>query len=126
MATKKTQPSASTTEVVQALTKALQKNAAPRGVASVIEPNSLGEKAIEPSEAIKAKSHNTFRYQNSALKRGIIMFRQLPKRLFTNSAGETLVFGSTTPEENARGVLRTHPLELAAYLDVLGRGPNGC
>ena len=54
MATKKTQPSASTTEVVQALTKALQKNAAPRGVASVIEPNSLGEKAIEQYEAIKA------------------------------------------------------------------------
>ena len=50
------------------------------------------------------------------------MFRQLPKRLFTNSAGETLVFGSTTPEENARGVLRTHPLELAAYLEAYWAG----
>ena len=49
------------------------------------------------------------------------MFRQLPKRLFVAN-GTTLVFNDADPEENARGVLRTHPLELAAYLEAYWAG----
>ena len=50
------------------------------------------------------------------------MFRQLPKRLFsTLTTPPSLVF-SNSDEENARGVLRTHPLELAAYLQAYWAG----
>jgi hypothetical protein len=49
------------------------------------------------------------------------MFRQLPKRLFLAN-GTTPVFNFADPEDNARGVLRTHPLELAAYLEAFWAG----
>jgi hypothetical protein len=43
------------------------------------------------------------------------MIRNLPKRLFLND-GVTLVLNGPA-EENARAVLRSHPLELAVYLE---------
>lgn len=49
------------------------------------------------------------------------MFRELPKRLFL-ADGTILVFNNANPEVNARGVLRTHPLELAAYLENFWAG----
>ena len=50
------------------------------------------------------------------------MFRQLPKRLFTSETSDILVFNNEKAEENARGVLRTHPLELAAYMEAYWDG----
>ncbi len=48
------------------------------------------------------------------------MFRQLPKRLFNSQ--NALVFNSNDPEENAKSVLRLHPLEIAIYLEAYWAG----